>query len=126
MSNLGNRHTMSENIQYYMSKKGVSRNDLCDALGIKYPTLSGWINEYKYPRIDKIEMMANYFGITKADLVEERTEGYYLDQNTAKLAQEIYEDPETRILLDAKRDLAPNDLQLVVDLVKTLKAKEGK
>ena len=46
---------------------------MCDALGVKYTTFTDWINANAYPRIDKIEMMANYFHITKADLVEEPT-----------------------------------------------------
>lgn len=45
---------------------------MCDALGVKYTTFSDWVNAKAYPRIDKIELMANYFGISKADLVEER------------------------------------------------------
>ena len=36
-------------------------------------TFSDWVHARTYPRIDKIELMANYFGIEKSDLVEERT-----------------------------------------------------
>ena len=45
---------------------------MCDALGVKYTTFTDWVKGNSYPRIDKIELMANYFGISKADLVEER------------------------------------------------------
>ncbi len=72
MSSLGNKQTMADNILYYMNINNKTRNDLCRDLGFKYTTLTGWLTAEKYPRIDKIEMMANYFGITKADLVEER------------------------------------------------------
>lgn len=61
---------MSQNIQRYMAQKGISRTKLADDLGVKYTTLSDWVKGNSYPRIDKIEMMANYFGISKADLVE--------------------------------------------------------
>lgn len=71
-NNLGNKETMARNITYYMSVKGVQSIDVCDALGIPPSTFSYWITAKTYPRIDKIEKMANYFGITKADLVEER------------------------------------------------------
>ena len=37
------------------------------------PTFSDWVNAKSYPRIDKIELLANYFDISKADLVEERS-----------------------------------------------------
>ena len=72
MSDLGNKAIMAENIKYYMELNNKSRNDICEALGFKYTTLTDWVNGKKYPRIDKIEMMANYFGIEKSDLVEKR------------------------------------------------------
>ena len=70
-NNLVNKQTMAKNIQYYMDLRGVSRKELCDVLNFKYSTVSEWLQAKKYPRIDKIEMMANYFGIEKSDLVEE-------------------------------------------------------
>ena len=72
MSALGNKKIMAKNIQYYMDKYGKSRNEMCDALGVKYTTFTDWVKGNSYPRIDKIELMANYFGISKADLVEDR------------------------------------------------------
>lgn len=72
MSDLGNKQIMAQNIQYYMNKYEKSRQDMCEALGVKYTTFTDWVKGNAYPRIDKIELMANYFGISKADLVEER------------------------------------------------------
>lgn len=72
MSGLGNKEIMAKNIQFYMDKYGKSRQDMCDALGVKYTTFTDWVKGNSYPRIDKIELMANYFGISKSDLVEER------------------------------------------------------
>ena len=73
MSDLGNKQIMAKNIRYYMDKHSVSQTEICNTLGIKMPTFSDWVNAKTYPRIDKIELMANYFGISKADLVEEHT-----------------------------------------------------
>lgn len=73
MSNLGNKQIMAENIKYYMREKDVRPTDICHTLNFPMPTFSDWINAKTYPRIDKIELMANYFGISKSDLVEERT-----------------------------------------------------
>lgn len=72
MSDLGNKEIMAKNIKYYMDLHNLERKDLCNALGFKYSTVTDWLNAEKYPRIDKIEMMANYFHISKADLVESR------------------------------------------------------
>ncbi|MBR6427062.1 MAG: helix-turn-helix transcriptional regulator [Clostridia bacterium] len=71
MSGLGNKEIFSKNLRYYMDKKGVDRNQVCAALGFVYSTFTDWYNGVKYPRIDKIEMLARYFGIMKSDLIEE-------------------------------------------------------
>ncbi|HFI0288370.1 TPA: XRE family transcriptional regulator [Streptococcus suis] len=70
---LGNKEVMSNNLKYYMNKKGVDRNQLCSDLDLKYMTVSDWINAKSYPRIDKIELLANYFGINKSDLIEDKS-----------------------------------------------------
>lgn len=73
MSGLGNKEIMAKNIRHYMELKGKDRNQICKDLGFKYTTFTDWINGNTYPRIDKIELMANYFGINKSDLVEENS-----------------------------------------------------
>ena len=73
MSALGNKQVMAQNIKMYMEDKGISRKEFCKRLGFAYSTVTDWLNAEKYPRIDKIEMMANFFGISKADLVEPHT-----------------------------------------------------
>jgi len=62
------------NLKRYMSINGKSRRDVCEALGVSYYTLSDWVNGKKYPRMDKVELLASYFGILKSDLIEEKTE----------------------------------------------------
>lgn len=66
------KQTMAKNIRYYMAHHQKTRNDMCEALGVKYTTFTDWINGKTYPRIDRIEQMAVYFGIEKSDLVEDR------------------------------------------------------
>lgn len=86
MSELGNKDIMAKNIQFYMDKYEKTRQDMCDALGVKYTTFTDWVKGNSYPRIDKIELMANYFGISKADLVEDHTK---YESNSLKKATTI-------------------------------------
>ena len=72
MTSLGNKKVMAKNIKKYMDLNHISRNELCEAIGVKYTTLTDWIKGNTYPRIDWIEKMANYFQIRKSDLVEDR------------------------------------------------------
>ena len=66
-----NRRVMAENIQRLMQEHGKTRRQVCADLHIKYTTLTEWINGGKYPRIQNIEMLAQYFGVPKSALVED-------------------------------------------------------
>jgi transcriptional regulator with XRE-family HTH domain len=88
MSNLGNKKTMAENIRYYLEKTGKDRRQLADDLGFPYSTVANWMQGVAYPRIDRIEKMANYFNVTKADLVEERTGGKSLYEKIMSLSEQ--------------------------------------
>jgi len=104
MSNLGNKKIMADNLLYYMNRKGISRGDLCRDLDFKYTTVTGWLVAEKYPRIDKIEIMAHYFGITKADLVEEKapsatTEKAFVDMYIEAFGHEPSTDDIERAIL---------------------------
>ena len=72
MGNSNNNQIIAENIQYYMKLKGKTRQQVCNSIGVKYTTFTDWVKGNAYPRIDKIELMADYFGISKSDLVEEK------------------------------------------------------
>lgn len=69
---LGNKQIMAKNISRLMKENNIDRKKLSDGLKVKYTTLSDWINAKTYPRIDKIELLADYFNVTKADLVEDK------------------------------------------------------
>ena len=69
---LENKEVMARNIRRYMKENGKTRNEVCTALGLPYSTFSEWLTAKKYPRIDKIELMANYFCCEKSDLIEDK------------------------------------------------------
>lgn len=70
---LGNREIMAKNIKKYLQLRQKTQKDVCRDLDIKETTFSDWMNAKTYPRIDKIEKLANYFGIEKSDLVEDNS-----------------------------------------------------
>lgn len=89
MSNSKNRSIFAENLKYYMRRQGIDRNQLCKALDFKYTTVSEWLVGNRYPRIDKIELLANYFGVQKSDLIEERTVVTQIEEKPLRFEQEL-------------------------------------
>lgn len=68
---MDNKSVFAANLKKYMELNNKSRHDVCNALGINYYTFSDWVNGKKYPRIEKVELLASYFGVLKSDLIEE-------------------------------------------------------
>lgn len=72
MNDRSSKQILAKNIRHYMEQNNKTRNEMCEALGVKYTTFTDWVNAKTYPRIDRIEQLAAYFGIEKSDLLEER------------------------------------------------------
>ena len=68
------KEVFAKNLRYYMESRGKSQKELAEIVGVSAPTVNEWLKAKKYPRIDKIEILSNYFGILKSDLIEEKTE----------------------------------------------------
>ncbi len=73
MSNLGNREIFSKNLRFYTEKSGKTQKELSEIVGVATSTFNDWINAKKYPRMNMVEKLANYFGILKSDLIEDKT-----------------------------------------------------
>lgn len=89
MTESKNKTVFADNLKHYMQLHRIDRNMLCSALGLKYTTVSEWLAGNKYPRIDKIELLANYFGVQKSDLIEERSVGHFTSGGIHRLSQDI-------------------------------------
>lgn len=61
VSDLGNKEVMAKNIKYYLKENDITQTEMCNTLGFKMSTVSDWMHARTYPRIDKIEMMAELF-----------------------------------------------------------------
>lgn len=118
----------SKNLKHYMTSQGKNQMDLMRDLGLSSSTVSNWCTGAKLPRMDKVQLLADYFHIMKSDLLEEKsasnTEDYYLNPETSKIAQEIYDNKELSLLFDAAKDADPEDLQTVHSMLMALKRKE--
>lgn len=68
------KEVFATNLRYYMDSRGKNQKELAEIVGVSAPTMNDWLKAKKYPRIDKIEILANYFGILKSDLIEDKKE----------------------------------------------------
>lgn len=64
------RKTLSANLQKLMQQNNVDQKELAEALNVSQPTVSNWINQTKYPRIKRIQEIADYFNVPKSKIIE--------------------------------------------------------
>lgn len=119
MSAIGNKEIFSKNLKYYIERSGKDRRELAEIWGFPYSTLSEWINGRKYPRIDRIEIMADYFGILKSDLIEEKmTEEKEKDNEIlAEIIVRMRMDDEFKSLVESLYLLDRDKIQGVKQLI---------
>lgn len=108
--------------------------NLCDKNGIPVTVLEsklgfgrGSIGKMRssQPSIERIQKIADFFGVSVEYLMgEKEKEGYYLNPETARVAQEIFENDELRALFDVQKDLDPDDLRALHSMALALKRKE--
>lgn len=114
---------MKERIKELCKNNGISMNKLEDTLGFG----KGYISKLgeSTPNASKIKKIADYFGVTVDYLMTgKEKEGYYLNEETAKMAQEMFEDPDMRSLFDMKRKMPPERFKAHMDFLKNLYAQE--
>ena len=111
LSNLGNKEIFAKNLRYYIDRSGKSQKDLAEIVGVAYSTFNDWAKGKKYPRIDKIEMLANYFGIQKSDLIEEKEKPTDDDDGLSE---------NVRKLIDFAKSVPEDKAAMVLQVMKTI------
>lgn len=121
---MSNKNIFATNLKRYMALNDKSRTDLANALGISYYTVTDWVKGKKYPRMDKVEMLANYFGILKSDLIEEKTDEHRtMQQKNSTLADitvRMRTDDEFASIIEGINQLNQEQLSSVKQIVDVL------
>lgn len=126
---------MSENVKEIIKERrqqlGLTMKEVAEAVGVSEATVSRWESgDIENMRRDKIAKLAEALKISPAVLMGWEDNGtqsdvpYYLDEETAEIAQEVYDRPELKILFDASRKASKEDIQFVVEMIDRMARKE--
>lgn len=123
VSSIGNKEIFARNLKYYMDRSGKTQIEIAEDLNISTSTFNNWAMGNTYPRIDKIEMLANYFGIQKSDLIEEKlTEEKEKDNDIlADIIVRARMDEDFRKALESLYSLDSSEIKGVTGLLSAFK-----
>lgn len=111
-------------------QSGLTQQQLADKLGISRSAVGMYEKGEREPNFETLELIADTFNVDmnyllgKKSTTEVIPDGYYLNEETRKIAQEIYDNDELSLLFDAARDAAPEDLKTIHTMLLALKRKE--
>lgn len=113
MSAEDQKKIFSKNLQKYINESGKTQKEIAEELGFSISTFGSWCTGQKMPRMDKIQRLADYFGIKKSDLVEE--------YNPNSRTVEINMDDFQYAFYNASAKLSENDKKKILEYARLLK-----
>lgn len=123
-----------DNIFEIMKERGLTAYRVSKDTGISQASIADWRKGRSKPKIDKLKILAEYFGVSLASLTGESSEiddtqqiqapnGYYVDKETAEYAEMLRTRPNARLLFSAAKDISKEDMQKAVEYIEFLKSK---
>ena len=121
---------MYQHFEELCKQRGVSAYQVCKATGINAATISSWKSGDYTPKMPKLKLIAEYFDVPVEYLIsgeypeKESKSGtkYYFSDETAEIAQAVFQDSSLRVLFDAARDAKPEDILMMAELLRKLKS----
>ena len=62
----------SKNLNKYLSLSNKAQKEVADAIDVSPQTFNTWCQGIALPRMGKVQRLADYFGIGKTDLIDEK------------------------------------------------------
>ena len=120
----------SKRLRHYLNENNMTQVELANKLGVGTTSIYNWVSGLKTPRMDKVDAMCKIFNIRREDLLTdgnsiESGTTYYTNPETAKVAQEIFDNSDLRILFDAAKDSTPEQLNLAAEMLRQFKKTTG-
>ena len=120
----------AKRVRHYLNENDMTQVELANKLGVGTTSIYNWVSGLKTPRMDKVDAMCKIFNIRREDLLTdgnsiESGATYYTNPETAKVAQEIFDNSDLRILFDAAKDSSPEQLKLAAEMLRQFKKTSG-
>lgn len=125
---------MYERFNKILQEKRLTAYKVAKDTGVSRSTLAAWKKKEYTPKLDKLQKLANYLGVSIQYLTGESNEiddtqqmqapnGYYVDKETAEYAEMLRTRPGARLLFSAAKDISKEDMQKAVEYIEFLKSK---
>jgi len=115
-----------EMLKELREKRDVSQREIAEALDVTSAAVSAWETGAKKPRFDKLQALADYFGVNPDYLMGGSAfdESYYINREASEIADFLKKRPEYKVLFDASRKVKPEDIKKVAKMIDLMGGKD--
>ncbi|MCG2181424.1 helix-turn-helix domain-containing protein [Staphylococcus epidermidis] len=106
------RKVLSDNLHRLMVENNIDQKELAEAIGVTQPTVSNWLQQIKYPRIKRIQQLADYFNVPKSKITEPK--------------ENVIESDTLQAAHFNKDDLTEDEIKQVENFIQFLKENRNK
>lgn len=127
MSDELQKKIFSENLNRLLQDREKTQSEVAKEIDVSPQTFNTWTQGIAIPRMGKIQRLADYFHIEKSTLLDKASQEqtYYTNPETVKVAQEIFDNSDLRVLFDAAKDSSPEQLKLAAEMLRQFKKTTG-
>ena len=119
---------IGKNLKRLAWERKKTQADIARDLDISKATISSWMNGTRVPRMDKIDLLCQYFMVKRSDILEDseevpisgQDEFYYLDEETREIVDLMHKNPDYKVLFSASRKLKPEDLAIIKAMIERM------
>lgn len=121
MNELEQKRIFANNLKHYININGMQQNEFAKAIGENATTVNNWCKGISMPGLGKIQKVADYFGIGKSDLTDDR-----MVDADARTDAKFLNDIETMDMIRKYYSLSLADRELIKTLIERLAEKTAK
>lgn len=111
------REVFVENLTRLMRERGIDQSAIASALGLTASTVSDWVNGKKYPRVDSMQRLADFFGVPMSALTIQQSPDR---DRIHEISESLQHNPKLGLLFDRSRKMSERDLDAVLGIVEAI------
>lgn len=112
MSEQEQRQVFKDNLLRVINERGLTQIEIAEAIGVSPQTFNTWVNGKAIPRMNKMQALADYFGIPKSALIDK--------EQPASKTEQILSDPDMKELFSIAKKASPEERKQFIKIAKAI------
>jgi len=103
----------AKNINKYLQERKLTQKEVADAIGVTPQSFNYWCMGKNLPRMDKVQLLAEFLGVKYTDLI--------CENDMEEALEDAFNNPDMRTLFSLAKNCTPDQIQATITLLEQFK-----